>query len=106
MTIRFTQSGGDYEGNELFTGSYYVLEQFVEHEWTPLPYIIDENIVGWEDIAYTIPFDASMELEENWAWLYGELPLGIYRIGKEIYDFGDAGICSKDIYYLEFAITD
>ena len=40
----------------------------------------------------------------NWEWLYGELPAGEYRIGKEIMNFRGAGDYDTEMLYAGFVI--
>ena len=102
-TIKCTQSGGEPAG-ELHTGSWYILETWTqENGWKVMPYIIDGEI-GWEDIAWIIPMDGTCEWEINWEWLYGTIPAGKYRIGKELMDFRGTGDFDKAIYFVEFSI--
>lgn len=99
--IKCTQSGGDATG-ELHTGSWYILESWTqEYGWKELPYVTDENI-GWDDVAWVIPMEDSVEWEVNWEWLYGKLPDGKYRIGKSITDFRATGDYDTVTYYVEF----
>ena len=101
--IKCTQSGGAPTG-ELDTGSWYILENWTqENGWKEMPYVIDGEI-GWTAEAWMIPMDSSCEWETNWEWLYGPIPAGRYRIGKEIMDFRGPGDYDKAIYYAEFSI--
>ena len=68
-----------------------------------MPYVIDGEI-GWNDVAWIISMDDTTEMEVNWEWLYGKLPTGKYRIGKEITDFRSSGDFDTAIYYAEFEI--
>ena len=54
--------------------------------------------------AWIIPINDSCEWEINWEWLYGQLPAGKYRVGKEIMDFKGPGDFEKAVYYAEFVI--
>ena len=103
ITITCTQSGGNPTG-ELQTGSWYILETWTrEYGWKQMPYII-EGEIGWNDIAWMIPMEDSVEWEVNWEWLYGAIPSGKYRIGKSITDFRGSGDFDNAIYYAEFEI--
>ena len=105
ITIKCTQSNGDPTG-ELQTGSWYIVETWTrEYGWKQMPYIIDGEI-GWNDIAWIISMDDTTEMEVNWEWLYGKLPTGKYRIGKEITDFRSSGDFDTAIYYAEFEINN
>lgn len=102
-TIKCTQSGGEPTG-ELHTGSWYILENWTqEYGWKEIPYVIDGEI-GWNDIAWIIPMEDAVEWEMNWEWLYGAIPKGKQRIGKEITDFRATGDYDKAVYFVEFEI--
>ena len=51
-----------------------------------------------------IPKDNVTEWEIDWEWLYGTLPTGKYRLGKEIMDFRGPGDYDTQIIYAEFEI--
>jgi hypothetical protein len=102
-TIKCTQSGGEPTG-ELHAGSWYFLENWTqENGWEEMPYVIDGEIT-WNDIAWMIPMENTVEWEINWEWLYGAVPKGKYRIGKEITDFRATGDYDKAVYSVEFEI--
>ena len=102
-TIKCTQSGGEPTG-ELQTGSWYILETWTqENGWREMPYVIDGEI-GWTAEAWMIPMNGTCEWEVNWEWLYGTIPAGKYRIGKELMDFRGPGDFDKAIYFVEFSI--
>lgn len=103
--IKCTQSGGAPTG-ELQTGSWYIVENWTQEDgWKEMPYVIDGEI-GWTAEAWMIPMNSEREWEVNWEWLYGQLPAGTYRIGKEIMDFRSSGDYDTAVYYVEFGITD
>ena len=103
-TIVFVQHGGAPTG-ELSSGSWYRIEKKEGDEWVEQPYapgIGDE--VGWTGEGWTIPDEGSVSFEENWSFLYGELPPGNYRIVKEIMDWREAGDFDEKWYYAEFSL--
>lgn len=103
LTIECTQSGGKGMG-ELQTGSWYIVENWTkENGWKEMPYVIDGNI-GWDSIALIVPKNDVVEWKIDWEWLYGELPSGKYRIGKEITDFKGIGNYDNFVYFAEFEI--
>lgn len=104
LTLLFNQSGGDPKG-DLQTGSYYWLERYVEDEWVPVEILSSAQDVGWTAEAYIINMNDTTEWEVNWEWLYGELPIGNYRIGKEIMDFTATGVFDTLNYYADFKIV-
>ncbi len=101
LTIVCEQSGGAFTG-ELMTGSYFVVEVKMGDKWEELPIII-ENL-GWTEEAWLIPMENTVKWNVDWDWLYGELPAGQYRIGKEIMNFRGTADYDKAIHYAEFSI--
>lgn len=103
LTIVCEQFCGSATGS-LQTGEWYVIETMDENgNWKAL----DTNPLidyAWNSIAYQIKNNDITELVVDWEWLYGELPEGHYRIGKEIMDFRQASDFNKDVYYAEFHI--
>lgn len=98
------QSGGEPTG-DLQTGSYYLLEKQINEEWIALEMLPSEHKIGWDEVAWIIPIDDTVEWEVNWEWLYGDLPNGNYRIGKEITDYRDTGDYDTKTYYTNFEVT-
>ena len=62
--------------------------------------------VGWTAEAYIINKENTTDWEVNWEWLYGKLPEGNYRIGKEIMDFQGTGVYDIFNYYANFDIIN
>lgn len=104
LTLVFNQSGGNPKG-DLQTGSMYWLEVQIDNQWVSVEMLPSEYDIGWTDEAYIIPTNDSTEWEVNWKWLYGELPNGNYRIGKEIMDFRGTGVYDILNYYAYFEIV-
>ncbi|MDE5819265.1 MAG: hypothetical protein K2I07_08090 [Lachnospiraceae bacterium] len=76
-------------------------------EWVQMPYaqgIGDE--IGWTAEAWCIPDEGSVEFEEDWGFLYGELTPGTYRIVKEIMNFRSSGDYDAKWYYAEFSVME
>ena len=106
LTLVCTQTGGEATGS-LQTGSWYIIEKWTQATgWTEVDYVSQEYDITWTQEAYMIPKEEKIEWEVNWEWLYGKLPTGKYRIGKEIMDFREAGNYDSAIYYAEFEITE
>lgn len=103
LTIVFTQSNGE-PAKELNTGSYFCIDRFINGAWEPVKPIPSEEELGWDSILYIINHGGETEIEESWTYIYGNLPEGKYRIGKEIMDFTDAGDYDSKMYYSEFDI--
>lgn len=106
LTLKCTQSGGRPTG-ELQTGSWFVIETWTkEYGWSHVNYLPQEYEIAWTQEAWTIPMNDTCEWKVDWEWLYGSLPKGKYRIGKEIMDFRETADYDKTIYYAEFEIVE
>ena len=103
LTAVFTQSGGS-DAAELTTGSYYVIQKRSGQEWEDLETLVPQNELAWSAEAYVIRRNGSVTLETNWEWLYGELPAGEYRIGKEVVKSYDTGDYQIRMVYAPFTI--
>lgn len=104
LTLTCTQSGGSPTG-KLQTGSYYSLEGLEGEGWTAVEQIPQEYAVAWTEEAWAIPMEDSVQWTVDWAWLYGSLPAGTYRLGKEIMDFRSSGDYDQQMLYAQFTIT-
>ena len=103
-TIKCEQSGGEVTG-ELETGSWYIVEKWTQMDgWKEVETVIDKQQVGWTAEAYMILEGSTTEWEVNWEWLYGELPAGKYRIGKQITDWRESGDYDTVVYHIPFEI--
>ena len=103
MTIKCIQSDGKPTG-ELQTGSWYILEIWTkEYGWKQMP-TITQGEIAWTEEAWMIPKNDTCEWEVDWEWLYGAVPSGKYRIGKNIMDFRKSGDFDTAVYYAEFEI--
>ena len=99
--IKCTQSGGKATG-KLQTGSSYIIEKWTqENGWQECDYYAE---VEWTEEAWIIAKDTVSEWEVDWEWIYGKLPKGKYRIGKEIMDFRETGDYDTVMYFAEFYI--
>lgn len=105
LTLTCFQSDGEASG-QLQTGSYFFIEEKVDNQWVAVEMLPSEYERAWDDLAWIIPMNDTVEWEVNWEDLYGELPAGYYRIGKEILDFRDTGDYYEEIYYANFEIFD
>ena len=105
LTIRCTQSGGN-PTSELRTGSYYVLERKTETGWEVVEYAPQEYEIGWTDEAWIIPLNGDVTWDVDWIWLYGALPEGTYRIGKNIMAWRAPGDYDQQMAYAEFELPE
>jgi len=103
LTLVCTQSGGEPTG-ELNTGSFYTIEKFEDGKWVKVEYAPQEYDIGWTSEAWIIPMNDTVEWSVNWEWLYGQLPEGKYRIGKEFMDFRETGDYDTQFCYAEFEV--
>ncbi len=97
LTLVITQYGGP-DGETLFTGSYFTIQQQRGGEWAELSPV--DGAPAWTDELLAIPAGDSARWTVDWHRLYGELEPGHYRIGKEISD--DSG--SSCLCWAEFDI--
>jgi hypothetical protein len=105
LTLVCTQKGGNPTG-ELMTGSFYVIEQYIDGNWCHIDYFEQEHDIAWTMEAYIIPLNETVDFDIDWSWLYGSFPAGKYRIGKEISDFRGTGDYDAIMYYAEFEIAE
>lgn len=103
LTILCHHSGGE-NVSELRTGSYYVIQTLEQADWVGVEYALQEDRMAWTSEAWIIQEDNTTTWDVNWEWLYGELPAGKYRIGKEIMNFRGVGDFDKEMVYAEFVI--
>ena len=101
VLLRIEQKGGAPTG-ELSMGSAYTLERIENGEPVAVEPLGGEPI--FDLMAQLILPDTVTEVPINLSAIYGELPDGTYRIGKEITDFRAPG--DYDIYtiYTDFTI--
>ena len=112
LSLRFEDEGKklvftrtDALEGDLQTGSSYVIETKKGDTWEAVPYREDfgEDLV-WTAEARLIPVGES-EFPLDWSFLYGELPVGEYRVGKDVMHFRAPGDFDTAMYYAEFAIV-
>lgn len=103
LTIVCNHSGGENVA-ELITGSYYVIQKLDKTGWVNVEYIPQEYDVTWTDVGWIIQKENTTTWDVNWERLYGELPAGEYRIGKEIMNFRGTGDFDEEIVYAGFII--
>ncbi len=104
LTIVFEQFDANPTGT-LQTSDWYTIEVMNENsEWEKVPFLPHEYEIAWNSVAYIIKKNDRCEFEIDWEWLYGDLPEGHYRIGKEIMDYRAPGDFDKEIYYADFFV--
>ncbi|MDE5576741.1 MAG: hypothetical protein K2J11_05085 [Oscillospiraceae bacterium] len=102
-TVVFTQSGGNPTG-ELETGAPFELERYRNGQWTAVETLPSGYELNWLDYAELIDKNKSREFKVGWQDIYGELPAGKYRIGKEVHDFRKTADYDRKMYYAYFEI--
>ena len=103
LTIVCNQSGGE-NVSELDTGSFFVIQKAEKSGWVDVDYLPQEYDIAWTAEAWIIEKDGITRWDINWEWIYGELPAGEYRIGKEIMNFRAPGDYDTEMVYAEFVI--
>ncbi len=103
LTLACHQLNGE-DVAELTTGSYFVVQKLENGTYVDMKYLPQEYDVAWTMEAYIISMDATTTWDIDWKWLYGELPIGEYRIGKEITNFKGPGNSETEIIYGYFVI--
>ena len=103
LTLVCNHSGGK-NVFELNTGSYYTIQRMKNGAWVDVEYLPHEYDIGWTLEAWIIEKESTTTWDVDWEGLYGELPSGKYRIGKEIMNFRDTGDYDIEIVYAEFRI--
>lgn len=104
ITLACSQFGGNPTG-DLQTGSRFWLEVKDNSQWNTVKSLSPDNQIFWTSEAWIINENDYTKWEEDWTNLYGKLPDGEYRIGKEIMDFRATGDYDEKIYYAEFEIV-
>lgn len=105
LTLVCSQFGGKLIGN-LQTGSPYLLEIQINNEWVPVEMLSSKYELAWTEEAWMIPLNESTVWDVNWKNLYGELPVGKYRIGKEIINFRGSADYNTNTYYADFELVN
>ena len=72
----------DTNENPYTYGEWYKIEKQVNGKWYEVKPIIENY--GFNSIGYLPDKNNEIKFVMNWEWLYGRLPLGSYRIIKEV----------------------
>ena len=102
LTLVVTQSGGVLPGT-LTTGAPYFLQKNENDAWVSVEPLLEAW--GWTTEGWIVPVDDTVRWTVNWAWLFGELEPGQYRIGKDIYAEVSPGNYEQTVVYAEFEIS-
>jgi hypothetical protein len=104
LTLVFTQSDGTITG-ELQTGAAYWLDVETETGWEYVEPLDGEDIC-WTDEAWSLGTKCIIGYEVDWSGLYGALPAGHYRMGKNVMLCHDDSNWDNKTYYAEFTIEE
>lgn len=63
-------------------GEWYKIEKENDGKWYEVETLLDNY--GFNEIGYLVDKNNEVKFVIDWKWLYGELPLGSYRILKEV----------------------
>ena len=91
----------DTNKNPYTYGAWYKIEKQVDGKWYEVETLLDNY--GFNSIGYLPDENNEVKFIMDWEWLYGELPLGSYRILKEVgskyisIEFGIATTSNKKI---------
>lgn len=82
-------------------GDWFEIQYKAEGAWYRVPMI---SWFAYHDIAWMLPADEAVPVMINWQSMYGELPVGTYRIVKSVSEGWSNG--ENEVYYLadEFEI--
>ena len=105
LTLICNQEGGE-NVVELNTGSFYKLEVLKDDVYCNVDYVLEPNDIAWTSESYIVALNDTTTWDINWEWLYGKLPVGQYRIAKEIINFKGPGNADKEYIFVEFEITE
>ena len=108
LTVEFTQHGPfkGYDRAELQYGSYYTLQRLENGQWADVEMLPQEYDVAWTMEAYIIQRHDTTRQRIDWEWLYGKLPAGHYRIGKDVDLFRGTGDYDTEMFWAEFDIKE
>lgn len=98
-TIVFQQTE-QLEGYLLLSGNDYRLQRYADGAWNALPALVED--VFWTEAAFVVT--AIPRENVDWAWLYGTLTPGRYRIGKTVTLSHNGEALDTGVVYGEFTI--
>lgn len=108
LTIGYMQYGGEHPDWEYVVETPYWIERFNGEVWETVPY--RTNDIGWPEMAGTVINNKTSTMHVNLVSYIGNLPVGKYRIGKNVCVYGAVeskykdGVHLSKPYYAEFEI--
>lgn len=75
-------------GPELRTGERFQVERYAAstNSWQEVPRIQTAEPIIWNDLAYSVPANDTVQWSLDWQVLYGPLEPGQYRVVKDVWD--------------------
>lgn len=95
---------GTQTTGEIRFGEYYTLEQYINGKWETVSYKDGVGEVAFNDEAFIVSKNNTIELSKNWNHIYGELDEGKYRLSTQFMDFRQTGDYDTKIYYAYFTL--
>ena len=105
LTLVCNQAGGENLA-ELNVSSFYNVQVLKDGNYIDAKYILDPSEVAWDSMAHIITLNGETKWDINWEHLYGKLPVGEYRISKEITNFKGPNESEKEYIFVNFEITE
>ena len=105
LTLVCNQTGGE-NIVELNTSSFYNVQVLKDGNYVDVNYILEPNDIAWTSEAYIVALNDTTTWDINWETLYGKLPVGQYRIAKEIINFKGVGQNDEAYIFVDFEITE
>lgn len=103
LELLCTYMGGDGEDRP-FTGSEFWIDVWDGTEWQEVEWVFDGELAWTLEAIYPAAL-GTISWPHNWELLYGELPEGIYRLGKHFSKPGSTdGTYEKQTYYVRFLV--
>ncbi len=91
-------------GDELVFSDDFRLQRWEDNKWVDVPYIIDNW--AFNEPAYPVEAGGYREAENNWEWLYGKLPEGVYLFIKPVFVENEEGITERFSLGVSFSLPE
>ncbi len=107
IAVEATDTGIVFEifnnsGNELSFSDDFKLQRWEDNNWVDVPYIIDNG--AFNQPAYPVEAGGYRKAENNWEWLYGKLPKGVYLFSKPVFVENEEGITERFSLGVSFSL--
>lgn len=101
MELVCVSSGGDYSG-QLMTGNHFYIETKTDSGWETVPRMNEEYV--WQWVCTEISGNETYTWSLDWSDIYGELPPGVYRLRKPVWEWNNNQAGQYVEYSAEFII--